>query len=86
MDDFPPLERLVPSARVEYTTSRPDGFRTFFPYVCAAFLCHFSETLRAKGDEDVGRGVREERDVAVPRRSSGREEAPPATLLGAPLP
>mmetsp|Transcript_24138 Transcript_24138/g.74436 ORF Transcript_24138/g.74436 Transcript_24138/m.74436 type:complete len:421 (+) Transcript_24138:201-1463(+) len=29
------------------------GFRTFFPYVCAAFLCHFSETLRAKTSEDV---------------------------------
>jgi len=29
------------------------GFRTFFPYVCAAFLCHFSDALKAKPTEDV---------------------------------
>ena len=29
------------------------GFRTFFPYVCAAFLCRFSDALKAKPTEDV---------------------------------
>jgi hypothetical protein len=29
------------------------GFRTFFPYICTAFLCHFSETLKTKPTEDV---------------------------------
>ena len=29
------------------------GFRTFFPYVCAAFLCLFSDALKAKPTEDV---------------------------------
>merc|ERR1712196_749627 len=29
------------------------GFRTFFPYVCAAFLCHFSDALKAKPTEDA---------------------------------
>lgn len=29
------------------------GFEKFFPYVCAAFLCHFSETLRQLQAEDL---------------------------------
>ncbi|KAJ8606916.1 hypothetical protein CTAYLR_008621 [Chrysophaeum taylorii] len=29
------------------------GFEKFFPYVCAAFLCHFSETLRHLQAEDL---------------------------------
>ena len=33
--------------------AEPDGFSSFFPYVCAAFLCHFSETIRNMESEDV---------------------------------
>jgi len=33
--------------------SEPSGFERFFPYVCAAFLCHFSETLRHLQAEDL---------------------------------
>ncbi|KAJ1460341.1 rab-GTPase-TBC domain-containing protein [Pelagophyceae sp. CCMP2097] len=29
------------------------GFGKFFPYVCAAFLCHFSETIRGLDAEDL---------------------------------
>ena len=33
--------------------AEPAGFNKFFPYVCAAFLCHFSETIRHMESEDV---------------------------------
>lgn len=33
--------------------AEPNGFRRFFPYICAAFLCHFSETLRQLQAEDL---------------------------------
>ncbi|KAH8071393.1 hypothetical protein JL721_4369 [Aureococcus anophagefferens] len=37
--------------------AEPDGFSSFFPYVCAAFLCHFAETIRNMESEDISSQV-----------------------------
>lgn len=51
------LTRELPLAAIirlwDTCLAEDSGFDKFFPYVCAAFLCHFSETLRRLQAEDL---------------------------------